>query len=249
MRSVTYSISTLQRFMTKALIEKFYLIPTQISMLNFHQQDHASYIVATFRLTLTPYQDLVLANQINANNVTISSKSMEFLKLLNFRANFTITFKNYSFSVIKLISKQLACFDGRVLKSGEYRFDNRTGGVLEIKTRKYFSLKQYSILQRGGGNITICRQLVLSNCIEGYAFVPLSRNEYVILSNLTLFHNVTNRTFEFGEYQITESLNNVNDDINSILPRNATFAVSTLSASTQLSFGSARLFCCHLHCT
>ena len=62
--------------------------------------------------------------------------------------------------------------------------------------------------------------------------MPLHRNEYVILSNMSHFHNVKNRTFEFGEYPITESLNNVNDDINSILPRNATFAICQPSATT-----------------
>ena len=117
--------------------------------------------------------------------------------------------------------------------------DNRTGGVLEIKTGKYFSQKEYSILPKGGGNITICRQLVLSDCTEDYAYVPLHRNEYVILSNLSLFHNVTNRTFEFGTYQINESHKNKNDDIqsyvntnsnlerapNSIFPSYATFAI------------------------
>ena len=240
MRSVTYNISNSQRFMKKALTENFYLMPTQISELNFHQQDRADYMVATFRLTLTPYQDLVLANQMNATNVNISSKSMEFLRLLNFRGNFNITFKNYSFPVIKLISKQLTCFDGQVLKPGEYQLDNRNGGVFENKTGKYFSLKDYSILQGGGGNITICRQLVLPGCTEGYAYVPLHRDEYVIQSNLSLYHNVTNRTFEFGTYQISESLDDINDNILDgfhsdgtdvdqseyrVFPRNATLAI------------------------
>ena len=203
-------------------------------------------MVATFHLTLTPYQDLVRANQLYGTNVNISRKSKEFLKLLDFRRNFTIRFKNYSFPIIKLISKQLVCFDGRALKSGEYQLDNRTGGVFENKTGKFFSVKCYSILERGCGNITICCQLVLSGCNEGYAYVPLHRNEYVILSNLSLYHNITNRLFEFGTYQIRESLNEVNGDIQSnvntnsnqdpieisIFPRNPTVVVCLPSRTT-----------------
>ena len=238
MSLLVHNISTFKQFMKKALTGNFYLTPTQISALNFHLQDRADYMVATFRLTLTPYQNLLLANQLSGTNVNISRKSAGFFKLLNFSGNFTITIRNYSFPVIKLISKQLACFGGRILKFGEYHLDNRTGGVVEIKTGNYFSAKNYSILERGGGNITICRQLVLSDCTEGYAYVPLYRNEYIILANLSLFHNVTNRTFEFGTYQISESFNRENDDIqsnihtSSIFPRNAIFAICQPSATT-----------------
>ena len=100
MNLLVHNVSTFKHFMKKALTENFYLMPAQISTLNFHQQDHGYFMAATFRLSLTPYQDLLLAKKINVTNANISSKSKKFLKLLNFSGNFTITFKNYSFLLL-----------------------------------------------------------------------------------------------------------------------------------------------------
>ena len=49
MRLVSCNISTLQRFMKKVLTENFYIMPTQVSTLHFHQQNRADNMVATFR--------------------------------------------------------------------------------------------------------------------------------------------------------------------------------------------------------
>ena len=129
----------------------------------------------------------------------------------------------YRFPVIKLGSRQLACFQGRTLQSHEYENDNISGNVMEKATGKVFSKNKYKILGNIGENITICRRLVLSGCHNG-AFVTICEHEYVVYKNLTIFHYQTNRTFNFGECQIIEggSLNRSNLDIfqNASSPRN-----------------------------
>ena len=242
---MTYILPTLRDRFKTALMAKFNLMPSQISAINFHNQDKNkphSLTVATFRLTLTPYQDFILANQESLANMNISSRAKTFLELLKFTGNLSIYLSRNSdpYPVIKVVSKQLACFQGRELKPSEYQLNKKTGEVFENKTEEYFSLEDYSILNGGGGNITICRKFVLAQCAEGSAYVTLRRGEYVIFSNLSLYHNITNRTFDFGEYQINDDIDNVNERFlnssdperskerfaeNITFPTHATFAV------------------------
>ena len=210
---VLFNIFELRYPLRTALTTNFNLMPSQISSMKFHNQDiNGNYIVTTFRLTLTPFQALLLDGE--QSRLNISGKSRRFIKLLNLNVNFTLHFRNQSFPVIKSISKRLSCFEGRVLKSDEYQRDDKTGVVFENKTRnrQHFPPKDYYILGGEEGNITICRKLVFSHCTKakGYSYVPLRRGEYVIFSNLSLYHNGTNRLFDFGEYQISEDINEIN---------------------------------------
>ena len=196
-----------------SLINKFALTPNQLTGFQFYGQYLNMSFVATFHLTLTPYQEFILENENNTSNLNISTESQKFLGLLRFTTNFTMQSGDYRFPVIKLVSKQLACFQGRKLQSHEYEHDNISGNVIEKATGKVFSKNEYKILRNVGGNITICRRLVLSGCHDG-AFVTLYEYEYFVYKNLTIFHYQTNRTFNFGEYQIIEagSSNRTNAD-------------------------------------
>ena len=199
--SVNKNIS---KHLRSALVKNFGLRSSQITALRFHGQDSRNtYLVATFRLTLTPYQDFLLANQNRTANLNTSSESLEFLELLKFTRNFTITSGPYRFPVIKLVSRQLACFEGTGLQAHEYITDKKTGNIIQNSTGKNFSRNDYTILEKDGGNITVCRRLVPSGCHNG-SYVTLRENEYFIRENLTIFHFGTNRSFNFGEYLISE---------------------------------------------
>ena len=92
----------------------------------------------------------------------------------------------YRFPVIKLVSKQLACFQERKLQSHEYEHNNISGSVIQKTTKNVFSKNQYAILGKIGGNITICKRLVLSGCHNG-AFVTIYEHEYFVYKNFTYF--------------------------------------------------------------
>ena len=211
-----------------SLINKFALTPNQLTEFQFYGQYLNMSFVATFHLTLTPYQEFILDDENNTSNLNISTESQKFLGLLKFTTNFTMQSGGYRFPVIKLVSKQLACFQGRKLQSHEYEHDNISGNVIEKATGKVFPKNEYKILRNIGGNITICRRLVLSGCHDG-AFVTLYEYEYFVYKNLTIFHYQTNRTFNFGEYQIIEagSSNRTNADKfqNASFPRNSAIAI------------------------
>ena len=221
-------LSNITTHLKLSLINKFALTPNQLTGFQFYGQYLNMSFVATFHLTLTPYQEFILDNENNTSNLNISTESQKFLELLKFTTNFTMQSGGYRFPVIKLVSKQLACFQGRKLQSHEYEHDNISGNVMQKTTKNVFSKNQYAILGKIGGNITICRRLVLSGCHDG-AFVTLYEHEYFIYKNLTIFHYQTNRTFNFGEYQIIEggSLNGTNMDIfqNASFPKNSAIAI------------------------
>ena len=211
-----------------SLIKKFALTPNQLTGFQFYGQYLNMSFVATFHLTLSPYQEFILDNENNTSNLNISTESQKFLGLLKFTTNFTMQSRGYRFPVMKLVSKQLACFQGRKLQSHEYEHDNISGNVIEKATGKVFSKNEYKILRNIGGNITICRRLVLSGCHDG-AFVTLYEYEYFVYKNLTIFYYQTNRTFNFGEYQIIEddasNRTNLNIFQNASFPRNSAIAI------------------------
>ena len=224
---ISTKTNNITNYFKSALVSKFVLQPNQLTAFQFHRP-RLAFIIATFHLTLTPYQEFILANKNDTSNLNISTKSQKFLELLKFTTNFTMQSGGYRFPVIKLVSKQLACFQGRKLQSHEYDVDKISGNVIQNTTKNVFSKNEYEILGKIGENITICRRLVLSGCHNG-AFVTLYEHEYFVYKNLTVFHYQTNRTFNFGEYQIIEDggSNQTNLDIfqNASFPRNSTVAI------------------------
>ena len=223
------NIKNITEHLKSALLKKFALKSRQVAALKFHRQNFAStFLVATFRLTLTPYQEFILANENNTSNLNISTTSQKFLGLLKFTTNFTMTSGKYRFPVVKLVSRQLACFEGKMLQPYEYEIDNISGNVFQNTTGKKFSRNEYAILGNIGGNITICRKLLLSGCHNG-AFVTLNETEFFIYQNLSIFHYATNGTFNFGDYQISEggtsNRNGLESFQNASFPKNSSIAV------------------------
>ena len=222
--------STVEYNFKSALICRFSLQDNQISKIIFHLQNHEppphDFVVATFRLTLTPFQSLLMANQ-HKSIINVTNQSTAFLELLNFTGNFTLSWEENVLSVIKLTSKRLSCYDEKKLQSHEYKIDKENGSLVVNKREKIFSLEDYTLIKEEGGNITLCRKLVLSDCNEG-AFVPLNPDEYVVFPNSTVYHNATESVFNFGEYLISENKgtsNTSNTIQNSLLSSNSTISV------------------------
>ena len=191
---------------------QFSLSLNQISVITFHRQyDGNEYLVATFRLTLTSFQSLIMTNKHNSD-LNITRRNTAFFRLLNFTRNFTVVWKEYSFPVVNVVSKQLSCFGEKKFRSHEYKIDWENRSLIVKETGEVLSLSDYSLVEHTDGNIALCRKLILSDCKEG-AFVPLRSDEYVIFQNLIVYHKATNSIFKFGEYLMSEDLNNGNNDI------------------------------------
>ena len=224
------NINNITAHLKSALIKNFVLESNQITAVKLHRQNvQNTFLVTTFHLQLTPYQEFILANQNNASHLNISTTSQKFLELLKFTKNFTLKSGIYRFPVVKLVSRQLACFQGRMLQPHEYEVDIISGNIFDNTSGTVFSRNEYTFLGKIGGNITICRKLVLSGCQDG-AFVTLNTSEYFIHQNLTIFHYGTNKSFNFGEYQIIEESSSTYQSglsslQNTSLPENSTIAI------------------------
>ena len=207
--------SAIQRYITStvlynfklALADKFAISADQVSAITFHKQDSKNeFVVVTFRLTLTPFQSLILADQ-HKSNINVTTGNTSFLLLLNSTTEkFTMFRKNYTFPVVKVASKQLACFKGRKIQSRDYRRDMKK--IVVNSTGETFLLRGYTLIPEEGGNISLCPKLIFSDCNGSH--VRLTPGTYKIFPNLTLYHNTTNSTFEFGEYFTSEILNRPN---------------------------------------
>ena len=228
------------------LSNQFSLSLNQISMITFHRQYEANeYLVATFRLTLTPFQSLIMANH-HKSDLNITRKNTVFFALLNFTKRFTVVWKEYRFQVVNVVSKQLSCFGQKTFPSHEYKIDLENGSIVVNNTGEVLSLRDYSLLEHTSGNITLCRILVLSDCKEG-AFVPLRSDEYVIFPNLSVYHKATNSILKFGEYLMSENLNKRNSNISNTtqdstiavcLPFKNTFnKIETKHSTSTTSYG------------
>ena len=221
--------STQENYLKLALTSQFSLQPSQVSSVTMHRQYLSkNYIVATFRFTLTPFQSLLMTNQ-HRTGLNFTSKQSAFLQLLNFTGNFTIVGKNYSFYVVNVISKQLSCYGKKIFGLHEYEIMNKTNKLVVKETGEVLSLNDYTLRRQEDGNITLCRMLVLSDCVEG-AYVPLNATEYIVFSNLSVYHNATRTVFKFGDYLINEhSTKEDNNDSyttdNSILSRSSSISV------------------------
>ena len=200
------NINNITKHLKLALVRKFALKPNQLTAFRFHRQNSDStflVMVITFHLKLSPYQEFILANKNSSSSLSTSTESQTFLKRLKFKTKFAMQSGGYRFPVIKLVSQQLACYEGRTLQSHEYEIDDSSGNIIQNTTGKFFSKNECTILGKTGGNTTICRRLVLPGCHNG-AFVTLYEHEYFVHQNLTILHNKTNSIFNFGWYQIIE---------------------------------------------
>ena len=127
--SSTQVHSKLKDNFKSALISGFSFQRNQISKIDFHWQDlrKNKLLVATFRLALTPFQSLLLANKPNFN---ATQESISFLKLFNATATFSLYWRNDSFFVIKVFSKRLSCYNVRVFQLHEYKIDQKREPVI-----------------------------------------------------------------------------------------------------------------------
>ena len=227
----------LKSALSVALSFQFSLRLDQISTITFHKQFYYrdDYLAATFRLTLTPFQTLIMSNQ-DRSNLNVTRKNTAFLGLFHFTRNFTFGWKEFNFSVENVVSKQLSCHGGKKFHSHEYKIDQKNGSFVVNKTGDVLLLKDYSLIKENGGKVTLCRKLVLSGCKEG-AYVPLNADEYKVFPNLTVYHKATNRTFKFGEYLMSEYFNNrINDTSNPTQnSKNTTIAICLLFNTTFMS--------------
>ena len=191
---------SMEKVLEKRLEKVLELKPKQISAKSTYEQtydevEHKRYIVVTFRAKLTPFQLLRRLNKSKDTSETLS----QLLKKMKY-----ISYHETNLSVINSLVKQLACVGQKTFAMNEYKIEN--GKVVENKTGRTFLLKD--VIEKTDKNITLCPQLIFSDC---KAWLNISNLDYVILDNLTLYHNATNHMYPFGTYRV-EGNDEVDDE-------------------------------------
>ena len=135
---------------------------------------------------MTPFQ---LLKQLNESKDTVGRLSQLLRRIKE------VSYRGSNLSVINSFVKQLACVGQKTFAMDEYKIHNSK--VVENKTGRTFLLKD--IIKKTDENITVCPQLIFSDC---EAWFNISSHDYVILANLTLYHNATSRMYPFGKYRV-----------------------------------------------
>ena len=169
-----------------------------------------NYFVITFRLWLTPEQTLGLAKQDNEtmdnqektsfnNHRNGSRKTLPLKRLLFFTTEFNITMRKHMFTVFKTTYRQLTCINKQTYTFKQYRL-LPNGSYYINSSGTTYEAKQVFFEDSAKQNISVCEQVVLSNC-HGYQ-ISLIESEYIKFKNLSIFYNGTNKIYHFGEYDI-----------------------------------------------
>ncbi len=187
------STTTRENYFKSALIDKMSLLANQVSEISMHTQGN-DYYVAAFRLTITPYQGLIAANQDKLRYFSGENRFLRLLIPLNITENFMVSWDDFEYTVIKVVSRQLSCFDGK-------RF-NTTDWVSQNLSQKLESADTMLLRSEDDKKLTLCPKLLISDCNEG-SYVPLAHHEYGIDDNLVVFHHTSMLMYKFGEYLIT----------------------------------------------
>ena len=119
-------------------------------------------------------------------------------RLLFFSKTFNMTVSNVTCLVFRTISRQLSCPKEQKFSPGQYTWlQNR--GYFIISTGEVFS-EQQVVSEKYEKILTVCKKIIVSNCNESR--IILKPEEYIKFSNLSIYLNRTNKTYDFGEYDI-----------------------------------------------
>ena len=119
-------------------------------------------------------------------------------RLLFFSKKFNMTVSNVTYLVFRTISRQLACLKEQKFFPGQYTWLQNRGYFIN-STGEIFP-EQQVVLEKYEQILTVCKRIIFSNCNESR--IILKPEEYIKFSNLSIYLNRTNRTYDFGEYDM-----------------------------------------------
>ena len=109
-----------------------------------------------------------------------------------------MTVSNGTYLVFRTISRKLACIKEQTFFSGQYTWLQNRGYFIN-STGEIFP-EQQVVSEKHEKILTVCKKIIFSNCNESR--IMLKPEEYIKFSNLSIYLNRTNKTYDFGEYDI-----------------------------------------------
>ena len=159
-----------------------------------------SYLIVMSDLVLTPEQSLQLRSRESRE---IDSAAFKLFNFIRFRKKWNIKIYSTTFTVFKTTFRQLKCFGKKTYTPSEYLILD--SGRIYIKATNttyessgYFrdASKDSEVLE----NVSICEKYVPDLCNSSWTL--LIPGTFVILENLSIYHNITSSLYHYGQYDI-----------------------------------------------
>ncbi|KAK3730012.1 hypothetical protein QZH41_000967 [Actinostola sp. cb2023] len=131
--------------------------------------------------------------------------------LLNFTHPLKLRWKNDTFTIIKATAKRLTCVNIKYYNPQDYMVLQGSSSIYINRTREVLTEKEYFANHTTKHNdkripvgvIAVCRQHILvNNCVNG-TYITLENHEYVLLSNKSVYRNVSDTVYNEGDYSTT----------------------------------------------
>ena len=143
--------------------------------------------------------------ELERNQTNLQAKA-----ILEFTKEVTIIIRNVSFTIIKASSRLINCAQVQKFPPSQYTviIHNNVSMVFLKASKEILRQKDYyakTTESKDGvlipkGNITVCGKRIARKCSGTY--ISLDKTEYVILSNGSLFRNVSNKLYQADDYYV-----------------------------------------------
>jgi len=128
--------------------------------------------------------------------------------LLNFTHPLKLRWKNDTFTIIKATAKRLTCVNIKYYNPQDYMVLQGSSSIYINRTREVLTEKEYFANHTTKHNdkripvgvIAVCRQHILVNNCVNETYITLENHEYVLLSNKSVYRNVSDTVYNEGNY-------------------------------------------------
>ena len=144
---------------------------------------------------LTPEQSFDTLFKMNSDSSRLNLQSFIY-----FENPLSVTLKNITYTLIKTTSRPLSCVTHKTYTPQQYVVDKDEQITIKWTYVVHTKLEYYGQIN---GNITICEMYSKNNCEKKQA--GLNKNDFIINTNLSLYHKDTGILYELGKYDVVDN--------------------------------------------
>jgi hypothetical protein len=157
------------------------------------------YQLVSLTLLLSPEQSIDVLFKGNSN---LSGVSLG--RFIHFEEPFSVSLNNITYSIIKTTSRPLSCITRKIIAPQDYKVfaSGKRIYIINMTVDKAFyeKSKYFGEINR---NITICERRTPVDCKT--TSTGLTKNDFVINTNLSLYHKETGGFYQLGQYNVLDN--------------------------------------------
>ena len=165
----------------------FELDPTPDSTILYH--------LVSSVLLLSPDQSFDILFKSDSN-----SSRLQLRSFVHFEKPLIVTLKNITYTIIKTTSRPLSCITQKVYAPQEYEVLDKQRIRIKQTDIVYSKSEYYGQIN---GNIALCEVYSSSNCEK--TETGLTKDDFTLYANLTLYHKNTGKVYQLGQYDVSNN--------------------------------------------